>query len=215
MKVQESIKAKELRKKGYSLGEISRELKISKSTVSVWVKDIKLDDKAREILNDKIHKSQRVFIENNILKGKLKNMEAEIFAQNIVKNSRIQINEKLIICALIYWCEGSKDRNFAFMNSDPELLKKFIMLLRDCFIIDEKKFRVCVHLHGYHDKEKQLKFWSKTLRIPLNQFIKPFIKFNNKIHIRENYQGCASLRYHDSLVARNLKAVAMEFIKGD
>ncbi len=215
MKVKELLRAKELRKRGYSLGEISRELKVSKSSVSIWVKDVSLDNKAKEILNTKIHKSQREFIKRNLLNGRIKQEEAKLFAKLILKDILIDSKIKMLLCAMIFWCEGTKDNSVSFMNSDPELLKTFIKLFRESFELNEGKFRVCVHLHTYHDRDKQLIFWSKMLKIPLNQFIKPFIKLNEGIHIRDNYQGCVSVRYHDSSIARKLKAIAKEFMKGD
>ncbi|NQU83696.1 MAG: hypothetical protein HQ536_03210, partial [Parcubacteria group bacterium] len=43
-------KAIKLRKKGYSLKEISEKLKIAKGTASIWLNDVKLSQKAQERL---------------------------------------------------------------------------------------------------------------------------------------------------------------------
>lgn len=42
MKVEEKARAINLRKQGWSINSISREIKISKSTASVWLRNVKL-----------------------------------------------------------------------------------------------------------------------------------------------------------------------------
>ena len=47
-----------------------------------------------------------------------------------------------ILCALIYWCEGAKVKTgIAFTNSDPNLVRTFLHLLKTGFDIDEKNSR--------------------------------------------------------------------------
>ncbi len=50
VKKEEKRKSIILRKKGYSLNEISKKLELNKTTVSLWVRDIKLNDNARKRL---------------------------------------------------------------------------------------------------------------------------------------------------------------------
>lgn len=116
---------------------------------------------------------------------------------------------------MIYYCEGRKAARdgVAFTNSDPNLIATFLGLFRRSFNVDEKKFRVCIHLHSYHDKKQQLKFWSKKASIPMQQFIKPYQKAYSGIYKKEEYQGCVSIRYGDVHIARELKAIALEFMK--
>ena len=115
---------------------------------------------------------------------------------------------------MIYWCEGNKSLRDSvfFTNSDPRLIANFLHLFRNSFDIDESKFRVCMHLHDYHNEEKQLNFWSDVTFIPKNQFFKSYKKLNTKKRIRDNYQGCIQVRYYDINIARKLQAVAKEFM---
>lgn len=215
MKIVEMNKAVLMRRRGFSINEISNLLRVSKSTVSLWVRNVKLSEKAVKILSDKMSAGQRAAAVYQKQKAVIRNGLVSEFSRDIVKRLKLGVNENLLLCSLLYWCEGSKANNDAvrFMNSDPLLLKKFVNLLRGNFEIDESKFRVCLHLHNYHDVTKQLKFWSKTLRIPVVRFIKPYIKNSTGLYKKANYPGCASLRYHDVEVARKLKGVAVEFIK--
>lgn len=119
-----------------------------------------------------------------------------------------------IICAMIYWCEGGKNAKYsvAFTNSDPKLVRTFLKLLRECFVLDESKFHPCIHLHSYHLPEKQLDFWSKVTDINKQQFIKPYLKPNTGKRIHENYQGCISLRYFNNDLAQQLVAIAKAYL---
>lgn len=218
MKIKEKNKAIEMRKLGFSMGEISRELNVSKSTVSLWVSDVSLSEIAQKRLDLKISHGQKEVIKMKKIKTQLKDEEARTFASKEIKNIDFKIENQRLLCAMIYWCEGSKSKSDSvrFTNSDPNLLKTFLQLFRKSFNLDESKFRVCVHLHKYHNVDKQLNFWSKTLRIQLRQFVKPYLKKSSGLYKKDGYQGCVSLRYYDVSIARKLTALAQVFMsKGD
>ena len=82
------------------------------------------------------------------------------------------------MAALLYWCEGAKypaTNRLNFANSDVELVKTFIYLLRKSFSLNESKFSVHLQIHDTHDYEELKFFWSRELKIPLKQFIRPTI----------------------------------------
>lgn len=200
----------QLRKRGYSLKEIAKHFGIAKSTVSLWVRDVALDEKAQKRLISIIKRGR--FISASNKRAKTKALEQRYF-EEALEEMRSRPNYDKIMCAMLYWCEGAKSpRGVAFTNSDPNLVKAFLKLLRSCFNIDEQKFRPCVHLHTYHSKKKQLDFWSKITDINKQQFIKPYQKPNGGKRIRENYQGCISVVYHSSDLARRLMAIARAFL---
>ncbi|MFH1473165.1 MAG: hypothetical protein ABIF06_02015 [bacterium] len=215
MKIKEQNKAKELRQKGYSLKEISESLSVSKSSASIWVKDVQLSPTAKQVLLAKYTAGQLASQETKRLQTSEKENKALNSAKEILRKYKGNPSTTKIICALIYYCEGGKriQDGIQFINSDPALVATFMNLFRSSFDINEQKFRVCVHLHDYHDKDQQLKFWSKVARIPLGQFIKPYLKKNSGLYKKEGYQGCASIRYADVSVAREMVAVATEFMK--
>jgi hypothetical protein len=213
-KVQISQKALSLRKRGYSLREISEKLDIAKSTASLWLKGIRLSKKAKtRIRKVKIRGNESAGRTNH--KKKIERLR--LAGQQACKNfSRLNLNKKhfRLICSLIYWCEGAKeDSTLKFSNSDPELVKTFLCLLRRSFQINEKKFRPIIHLHKYHDAKKQLCFWSKTMKIPEEQFMHSYIKPNEQKRIHPNYQGCVNVTYYDASLARELLAIAKIFFK--
>lgn len=204
-------KAKKLRERGCSLKEISNKLGIVKSTVAIWAGDIKMDKVAQARLLTKIKLGQFISARNR--RAKTKALEEKYF-QEALEEIRLNPDYEKIMCAMLYWCEGGKDvRNgVRFINSDPRVIAVFLRLFRLSFSLDEGKFRVCVHLHEYHDAKRQLAFWSKVSHIKRSQFIKPFCKKHTSIRIRKNYPGCASVYYQSADMARRLLAIGKAFL---
>jgi len=206
MKTIEFHKAIILRKKGYSLTEISNVLKVSKSTVSIWTSDLKLSETAINRLKTLVTNGQLKAAENKRHKTNLLLKNFYINAQNAIRRQKFNKFTTKLFCCILYWCEGGKyDNTFVqFTNSDPIIVKAFLSLLRKSFLLDENKFRACIHLHPYHNKKKQTIFWSKVTNFPTKLFIKPFKKQNTGKRIKQNYQGCLQIRYYDSNVSRDL-----------
>ena len=215
MKIILQQKARKLRESGCSLSEIHRELGVSKSSVSLWVKNVKLTPYARQKIFEKFTRGQ--VRSQEVLKKKheekVKKLEAEVFT--VFSKFRDSHVNQMLICSLLYWCEGNKQvrEGISFTNSDPNLIQTFVTLLRATFPLREEKFRVCVHLHSYHNEMKQKQFWSKITSIPLSQFTKSYLKKEGKKYKKEGYQGCIRVRYHDNVLARKLFIISSLFMK--
>lgn len=213
MKKAERDKALELRKIGYSLGEISKGLNISKSTASLWTKDVILDVKAKERIEMKA-KASRSKGHDTLRKKKMDRLIlAEKEAKRLLGNIKIDKNTAVVALSMMYRCEGlKKDNGIAFTNSDPDLVKAFIRMLKEVFEIDEKRFQVCLHLHDYHDKVELLDFWSNTINLPVGQF-SIFMKKSDHKYSHKGYKGCARISYFDSRLSRIIISFAKNFIK--
>lgn len=214
MKIPERHKAIALRRRGHSLKEIAATLSVAKSSASLWVRDIALSPSAKKVLLTKITQGQFVAAERK--KAKTRAVEDAYLQQSREELAATTLSPvyKKLLCALIYWCEGTKNpkTGVTFINSDPYLMKQFLSLLRSSFQIDERKFHPCLHLHSYHSKEKQLDFWSKVTNINKGQFIKPYVKPNTGKRIRIDYPGCLSVKYHSNDLARRLLAIGKAFL---
>lgn len=212
MKKKEKVIALELRRKGYSLNEISQQVRVSKGTASAWVKDVRLNKNA---LSRIMHRSF-VGRQNAVIVRKRKR---ELFLESLRQRKGEKVRSivfskdlKALCCSLLYWCEGGKkDYSVRFVNSDPLLIRTFLRLFRSSFPIDEKKFRACMHLHSYHEPEKQKKFWSNLTGIPEDQFLKTYRKSNSGLRVRPDYPGCISIRYNDPSVGAELEAIWKSF----
>jgi predicted transcriptional regulator len=213
MKIKEKIRAKFLRRKGYSIHEISNLLKVSKSSASKWVNSVVLDEKAKGRIQKRMLLGRLRSRETVVERSRKRNEKINKDAGVVVNDCHLNDSSGKILCALIYLCEGSKcSRSVNFVNSDPKLISTFLSLLRRNFLLDEKKLRISMHLHRYHNESKQLLFWSKVTRIPKRQFNKTYSKYSTGRYKKEGYQGCVSVRYHDTILASSLLAIGKKFM---
>ena len=120
--------------------------------------------------------------------------------------------------SILYLCEGSKPRKepkgrdglrkaVEFVNSDPHLLRIFIIYLRT-FGIDESRLRCKLFIHDGDDERRCRIFWSQWLGIPLSQFYQTIIKKSSGYRHNRHPNGCVAIRYHDrriyELIERNI-----------
>lgn len=201
-----------MRSRGFSLSEIANKFNVAKSTVSSWVKGIKLNDEAIARIEKRSEKGVQKALLTNKIKRENVLKEIELLTKLNIDSIHFDKNIHKLLCALLFWCEGEKRFSYvAFINSDPILTGTFLKLLRSSFEIDERKFRLCLHLHSYHNEEKQKKFWSKITGISQKQFYKVYKKNNGNKNVRENYPGCASIRYYDYKIALELGSIYKYF----
>lgn len=207
-------KAFSLRETGYSVKEIAKQLSISQSTASIWVRNIELNTPAQKRLKNR----KELGYYKSALRWKIKREVDEakriVDTKKILGYTRKGTNDLKIYCTLLYCCEGGKSDTdpIKFVNSDPILMRAFLYTLRHGFSIDEGKFRVLMHLHAYHDEKKQKEFWSKITGIPKSQFHKTFQKPNTGKRIKENYAGCVSVSYYDRQLARQIRTLGKNLL---
>lgn len=215
MKKDEHSQAVLLRKKGFSVKEISKAVGVSKGTASLWLRDVSLSPTAQKRLLLRITAGQ-------LQSARVKKERVQKHIDQLSENALAMLSRTVltkahreIICSLLYVCEGSKDMHgiVVFVNSDPLLVRLFMQLFTESFPVDRRKFRLCLHLHNYHNVEKEKVFWSRITGIPLSQFTKPFIKTNAGRRIHEGYHGCASVRYQNTDIARRLLTNARVFLQ--
>ena len=214
MLTKKRFEAQKLRNNGYSMKEIAEKLGVAKSSVSLWVRDIVLSEKAKTRLLTRITVGQLAGAESKRAHSRFLEDEVLKNAHVLLKSLPASRDYNKLICAAMYWCEGSKDmqHGVTFMNSDPDLMRKFLELFRGSFVLDEKKFRPLLHLHEYHNVAEQIDFWSRITRINKEQFLKPYIKPNGGKNILENYRGCLSLRYFSNAIARELLGLGKAYL---
>lgn len=147
-----------LRQHGYSIPEISRECSLPKSTVSRYVKEVK-------ILPDYY---QRWLTRRNASKiMSEKNWQAAT-AKAMLMIDGISKKELVLIVAMLYWAEGSK-RDLCFSNSDPRMIRIFVSIIRDVFNVSESDIIVSLRIYNNLQKQSCLQYWSDVTGLELNE----------------------------------------------
>lgn len=203
-KVQERERALELRKLGYSYKDILKEISVSKSTISSWLKDLPTTAEEKRYLKDRV--------DANISRGRIKSATANrrnrlerdqiIFEEAKKQFDQYKNNPLFYIGISLYWAEGAKRSSiFQFMNSDSDMVNTMIRWCSTFFNKDIKEMYLRVYMHkvyGYENCEKQ---WSKDTGIPLDRFKKTIYKPSGLgVKKRPMYKGCVRLEIKNGTV---------------
>lgn len=181
-----------MRSRGASVKEISKKLSISKSTCSLWVRDIILSiDQLEKLRKRSIEGGER-----GRLKGALvqKQKRLEIIKKweeiGIKELGNLSKRDLYIAGIALYWAEGcKKNRGTQVFNSDPELIKLMIGWFTIFFGIKKQDIKARVGLNEAHRLREEIvrKYWSKTTGIPLEQFTKTSFKKVKSKKIYSNF----------------------------
>jgi transcriptional regulator with XRE-family HTH domain len=208
-------KARFLRKKGLSIKEIEKKLKVSRSSISLWVRDIELSNQQIKYL----YASKKTgALKGSIIAARNKKKEREKLVYRLLKEGEEQVGkiskrDRFIAGISLYYGEGGKtDGQVSFTNSDPYAIKFMVNWLREFYSISENRIRGSLYVHDNLDKDKAEKYWSRITKIPLKQFTKAYIVRNNPKRLRKvkNQHGVFRIKISDA----NLHRETMGLISG-
>ena len=207
-----------LRKSGKSYSDIEVALNVRRSTLSGWLRKIKLSDKQKELLNTKRLEGlikARVIASDVHKKGRLLRIK-RIKKDASQFNSEIVLNKNLgeLVFSVFYLAEGGKKENALIIaNSKPAILKAFLKLLRFVYDIDESKIRCCLHLRKDQAEYDLLNFWSKTLGIAKKQFHKTQFDKRTTKPTYARYKGVCVVTYFDMSLQRRILYIGENLVQ--
>mgnify|MGYP001558738902 CR=1 FL=1 len=183
-----------LRKRGLSYNEIRRHVPVAKSTLSLWLKGVRLSEEHRKRLYTK-----QISILSRGPKSQKERREREI--TTIIQAAEDEIILPLsldawrLAGAAIYWSEGSKTNDFEVTNSDPYLILFLVRWLEKIFDIKPETLSARLNIYPQQNEYKIKKFWSELTGIPFKNFGKSFIKPPTKGYKKNNlYYGTIKIR---------------------
>jgi hypothetical protein len=178
MKKDERDRALALRRQGVSMGEISKQLGVSKGSVSLWVRDVVLSKKQRSTL------TARGFSVEAIEKRRTHRIANTQKKHQVVVNTAkekiesLSQHELLLVGAALYWGEGGKTITgmARLANSDPHIIRTMMRFFREICGVHQDKFRAQVHTFSHLNTNEAEKYWSQISGIPRAQFYKTYSK---------------------------------------
>ena len=196
-KIKKKILAQELRKKGYSISEIAKKLKMYKSgTISKWCCDISLTLKQIERLAEKqksgSYKGRMKFLER-VRKERMKEV-AKLRKEGIKEIGKLSKRDIFIGGIAMYWSEGyrySGGEQVGFTNSDYRMILFILKWLKEICKISNDRLTLQVKINKIHkDRVKKIEnYWSKLTGIPLSQFNKTVLIKTEPKKIYPNYDN--------------------------
>lgn len=207
-----------LRRQGMSLPSISKELGIPKSTLSGWLRDVKLT------------REQKLKLHNNWREGLVKARKGAVHWHNQQKAKRLELAKTKALStlsridladtavlelalAILYLAEGSKKNvETALGSSDPLTLRFFLLGLTKVFKYDVNTVHGELYLRADQNPEVLKKYWSKQLDIPIQNFKHISIdKRSLGTPTYDSYKGVCSLRCGNVAFRRQLVYLAEEY----
>ncbi|HKC22384.1 MAG TPA: hypothetical protein VKB64_07725 [Gaiellaceae bacterium] len=146
------------REEGASINEIARRTGAAKSSISRWVRDVELTEDQRESLRIAAYCGH---VKGRTVHAQLRR-EARMMAQEGGRMQAQQGDAFFVAGCMLYWAEGSKDRNHVeFTNSDPEMVGFFIRFLKAYWNLRDEEIRITCNLFADHiDRQREIEqFW--------------------------------------------------------
>lgn len=209
------IKARKLRQNGMSIIKIASLVKVAKSTISMWCRDIDLTEEQKSnLLASKEEGLKRGQLMGAEMQKRRRLEKIEKYnLEGIRKLANIKPKEHFIAGLAFYIAEGSKgSKAIIFTNSDPVLIKFMMNWFINLFKIPIESFTFYLIINEIHQAREQIvkDYWVNYLGISSAQFRKTsFVKTKQK-KIYENYD-----KYYGTIHFKILKSTDLLYkIKG-
>lgn len=196
---------RKLRQNGKSVKEIAERLHVSKSTVSIWCRDISLTPSQIETLHKQmIRGGYRGRLKGARLQREKKESKIAAYREAGVKKFRSLNEQGILLVGLgLYLGEGSKGDDFQFTNSNPTLVRFVITWLKKCFGVNRNQIVLSVLINRIHKhrERKVRRFWSKVTGIPSVKFNKTILiksKLKKVYENKNNHFGTLTMRVRKS-----------------
>jgi hypothetical protein len=205
-KLGEREQARRLRATGLPMAEIAARLGVSKSSVSLWARDVAFEPRpaatrGRRRAPNALQRRKRAEIDRLLAEGR-------------DRVGRLTEREFLVAGVALYAGEGSKrDGAVRFANSDPRMVAFFCAWLRRFFEIEESRLRVRLYLHQGLDLAATIAHWSEVTGIPESQFGKPYRAVPDpSIRHAKHVHGCVSIGYSCSATHRSIMGLVVALL---
>jgi transcriptional regulator with XRE-family HTH domain len=192
------VRARELRQQGLAYNEIAAKLGVSKSSISLWLRDI---PRPERLSAAECAKRQAAAVAAYWSAERARRADARQAIRAAERDAIGPLAERdvLIAGAIAYWCEGTKSKPYRrsgrviFINSDPRLIVFYLRFLRSAGVKDgQLSFRLSIHESA--DIPAAHEFWRRVTQADAAQFHRPNIKRHNPNTVRLNtgnsYNGC-------------------------
>ena len=193
--------------------ELAALLGVSRSSISLWVRDIELTAEQYEALRGRM--GARIDGSRaNALIARERRRQAQAGGRARAKRSELLH----AIGCMLFWAEGSRGRNAVeFVNSDPEMIRLFVNFLRSCYAVPDTKIAVTCNLFADHEaRQRDIEdFWLRLVRLPRSRLRKSSVnrysKYSQKKRRNKLPYGTCRIRVCDTALLQNLYGAIQEY----
>lgn len=191
---------------GKSYGEIGKIVKVSKSSLSLWLRDIPLTKKQILGLKEKKQRAVERYRESMRLKRESRLRKCYAFQ----KNRWVPLSKREIYIAglFMYWGEGNKASSNALSvaNTDPAVISFTIYWIKKCLKVSEDQIYLKLHLYADMDIDSETEYWSNILSIGKDRFTRPYIKKSTRMAIDQRGfgHGTCTVSVYKTVIKENI-----------
>nr|WSZ96425.1 hypothetical protein OH820_12825 [Streptomyces sp. NBC_00857] len=192
-------KARELRLRGLTYDQIQVELGCSKSSISLWVRDLPKPDRRDSKEQAKLAARKRWDHELALRDGARQKTKAAAAREIGFMSER----ELFLLGVGLYWSEGAKAKphnpqeRVSFINSDPHMIGLFLAWL-DLLGVARSRLRHQVHIHESANVPSAERFWAGIVGVDVGALGKTVLKRHNpktnRKNVGDDYRGCLNVR---------------------
>ena len=194
------VVARRMRQEGRSYREIRAVVPVSKSTLSLWLKDVPISEEQRALLKQMTNDAgQR---RATALRARRMATEKRIWKDAAAEVGVLSQRDIWIAGVVAYWAEGSKAKPWRpsarvqLINSDETMIRLFLTWLEYLGVSKaELQYRVSIHENA--DVERAVRFWADVCGVDLSVFDSTILKRHNPRTVRRNsgdsYFGCLTI----------------------
>ncbi|MFI8168159.1 helix-turn-helix domain-containing protein [Streptomyces sp. NPDC085931] len=196
-------RARELRLQGWTYDRIQAELGCSKSSISLWVRDLPKPERKRT-REEASAIARRGWEATLRLRDEERQRTKETAKQAV---GALSPRELFLLGVGLYWAEGGKDKpydrreNVCFVNSDPGMIEVFLAWL-DLLGVERDRLRFTVMIHESADVAGAERYWADLVEADRSAFNKTTLKRHNPRTVRKNtgtaYRGCLVIKVRRS-----------------
>ncbi|MFE1776188.1 hypothetical protein [Streptomyces sp. NPDC059008] len=189
-------KARELRRQGMTYDQIQVELGCSKSSISLWVRDLP-KPAPRRTPAEQARLAVRKRWEHELAVRDEERQRRKTTAHNEI--GTLTDRELFLVGVGLYWSEGTKSKPHArretvtFINSDPDMIVLYLAWL-GLLGVESERLRFHVMVHENADVAAVEQYWADLVRIDASTLGKTTLKKHNPKTVRKNvgdgYRGC-------------------------
>ncbi|MFE0652910.1 hypothetical protein ACFVZH_30500 [Streptomyces sp. NPDC059534] len=188
-------RARELRLQGWTYDRIQTELDCSKSSISLWVRDLP-KPAPRYTEEERLARMNA-----GLARLRAARDEERQETKRLAKESVGALSDRELFVAgvALYWAEGTKDKTYCrreslqFVNSDPNVVAVYLRWL-DLLGVTRDRLRFRVSIHESADVAEAERFWAELAGVDRATFRRATLKRHtprtSRKNVSEGYRGC-------------------------
>ncbi|MFC8566798.1 hypothetical protein ACFUIW_13680 [Streptomyces sp. NPDC057245] len=196
-------RARELRLQGWTYDRIQVELGCSKSSISLWVRDLPKPERRKRTREEASAIARRGW--EATLRAREESRQ-QTRRQAATEMGKLTDRELFVVGVALYWAEGCKSKPYSrrervsFVNSDPDVISLFMDWLR-LLGVDPASVRFAVQIHESADVTGAESYWARHVGVSTADLMKTTLKRHNprtnRKNTSESYRGCLRIDVRD------------------